>query len=478
MIVVTALGYAWIENQNIVRDATTYQIYSINESSRRAVQQLQQQLDRTNLRAELIGFYPRGSLREKQSANFLLRQFVDESDGLVELRYIDPDAEPLIAAQYGYQLGTGALYLAITDSRGQLIMFEPIGDANERLIATAMLRIAVAGQFKVYFITGHLEYEATGEGDLGLSSIYFGLPQAGISVDTLDLQLVDAIPDDATAIVIAGAQTPIPQSQVDMIAAYMQRGGRLLILADPPYADPRVAGFDNTFLLENSAFNNYLWREFGVRVTETLVSDAGSSIRNEFNLAVTRINIGAEILANFERVGIQFPLARAIEVVGEVTEPNTNQALYQRDVMLLTTEQAFGERSLQDVDLSNLGNFDEDEDLSGVLYLAVAVRRINDLNQTDQPRLVIMGDTDWLTNGFINPEDGSQGLVGNLLLWNSTIEWLTQYSEIATIPAVNRPDLLPLVVTDQQRTRIQIITLFIMPLVVLGSGILVWRLRR
>ena len=216
----------------------------------------------------------------------------------------------------------------------------------------------------------------------------------------------------------------------------------------------------------------------GVRVTETLVSDQGSSIRNEFNLAVTRINIGTEILANFERVGIQFPLARAIEVVGEITEANTNQALYQRDVMLLTTEQAFGERSLQDVDLSNLGNFDEDEDLSGVLYLAVAVRRINDLNQTNQPRLVIMGDTDWLTNGFIHPEDGSQGLVGNLLLWNNTIEWLTQYSEIATIPAVNRPDLFPLVVTDQQRTQIQIITLFIMPLAVLGIGILVWRIRR
>ena len=263
MIIVAALGYVWIENQNIVRDATAYQIYSINESSRRAVQQLQQQLDRTNLSAELIGFYPRDSLRKQQSADFLLRQFVDESNGLIDLRYVDPDAEPLIAAQYGYQFGTGALYLGITDSRGELVTFEPIGDANERLIATAMLRIAVAGQFKVYFIIGHLEYETTGEGDLGLSSIYFGLPQIGIAVDTLDLQLTDAIPDDATAIVIAGAQTPIPQTQVEMIAAYMQRGGRMLILADPPYADPRVAGFDNTFLLEDSAFNDYLWREFG-----------------------------------------------------------------------------------------------------------------------------------------------------------------------------------------------------------------------
>ncbi|NDJ85965.1 MAG: GldG family protein [Chloroflexi bacterium] len=485
VIAVAVTGYAFAQRQNAITDLTEFNLFTISEPSREAVEQLGNRMAGTGFEARIIGFYARDELRERKSAEFLLRQFVEEADGWLELEFVDPEAQPQIARQYGYGAvsvrggtGSGPVYLGLFSPDGQLVTVEPIGSPGERNVATAMLRVAVAGQFKVYFVRGHLEYDPELPTDIGLSGAATVLPEVGINIELLDLPVVDEIPPDATAIVIAGAQTPFSQADVDKIDAYIQRGGRMLVLADPPYIDGRIDASigTNTFLLEDSPFNRYLWNEFGVRLQESIVADSGSSVQNEFNL-VPGANPVIEVTSGLDQVPIIMPLVRSVEVV-ETPEPETNQAAYRRDVMLFTTQEAFGERTLQVIDLANLASYDEGEDIAGPLALGVAVRRVNETELDIQPRVVIIGDTDWLTNLFIAPEDGSSGVAGNILLWNNIVEWLTRYSEIATIQSANRPDLLPLVLTDQQQSRIQFATLVLLPGAVLGLGLIVWGIRR
>lgn len=486
VIGVAVIGYSFVRDQSNVIDLTEYQTFTISETSLQAIRNLEASMAGIGLTPRIVGFYTREELRDQKAAEFLLRQFVEESDGFLELKFVDPELEPAEAAQYNYgtsppgfrDVQWGPLYLGIFDEDDTLVTFENIGGFDERSVATALLRLAAAGQFKMYFITGYLEYSVDSESDLGLSGIYRALPRAGINVDTLELPTADEIPADASAIAITGAQVAFAEADVAKIARYIDRGGRMVILTDPPYADPLPPLDTNTFLLEDSPFSQYLWNEFGVRPSDNIISDQGAVWGgNEFNITPRLINTGAEIMANFEEIEILMALVRSIEVV-EQPQTDTNQANYRREIMMLSSDVSFGETSLQSVSLENLANFTEGEDPAGPLTIGVAIRRANELNQELQPRVVIIGDTDWLTNLFLAPEDGSEPFAGNALLWNNIVEWLTQYSEIATIPAANRPDLLPIEASAAEQRRIQLITLVLLPGVVLGVGVLVWSYRR
>ncbi|MCB9438068.1 MAG: GldG family protein [Anaerolineales bacterium] len=473
-------GYSLAEQQNLVRDLTDAQIYTLDKTSVRALEQMESRLAFGGFTARIVGFYNREELRERKSAEYLLQQYAEKSTGLLTLEFIDPDIEPLMAQQFGYSptLDLGPLYLVIYNSSGNRVTIEPIGGPEEVLISTAMLRISVAGQFKVYFITGHLEYSAQSEAGLGLSGVYTTLPLVGINTDTLDITTAEAIPSDATTIIIAGAQLPYTDSDVEKIAAYMASGGRMLVLADPPYADPISMVSPNTFMLTDDPLNRYLWDEFGVRMREDLISDVSSSIENEFVIVPARIGPSAIMDDQLQSLAVYFTLVRSIEMADDLGALTSTQAAYRRDVIYATSDDAFGETRLRDVNLEDEASFDADSDTAGPLAFAVSIRLVNELDSDIQPRVIIIGDTDWLTNDFIDPQSGIEGIPGNIKLWNNTIEWLTRYSEIASIPAANRTDLLPIIVTNQEQTRIQLITLVLLPGAILAVGVLVWGFRR
>lgn len=484
-------GYSLVEKQNVVRDLTENQLFTISQISRDTIDQFERYLTANNFSARIIGFYTREEIRDRNATRVLLSQFEEESTGLIDVEFIDPDVNPFVAGQYDFTplLSDGSesshLFLTVFTEDEQIVIVESIRAIDERQISNAMLRIILAGDFKMYFVIGHLGYDPLGEGNLGLSTIYYTLPQAGVNVDTLDLSVVDSVPDDATAIVIIGPQTPLRQAEVDKIADYIDRGGRMVIMADPPYVDEYESLVTtNTFLLEDSPFSQYLWDEFGIRASEDLIAeDSGSSFGNEFNLLAAAIVQNHPIMAGFPEADIVFPFARSIEIVDPLNVENPlvtdRQAQYIREPMLLTSGNSFGETTLQDVDVDNLADFDPEEDIQGPLFLAVSVRHVDDSNNLNNlPRVVLLGDAAWVTNQFVNPLSGQVGIIGNIQLWNNIVEWEIQFSEQVEIPALSRPDIISLTVTDREQARIQLVTLLILPSIVLGLGFAVWVNRR
>lgn len=492
VVAMATVGYTLALDQNVIIDLTETQNYTISQSSKDVLQNIENRLNQLTRQAEgagfdtdfhfaLVGFYTREELRDQKSAEFLLRQYVEASNADLRLQFYDPDVNPLLARSFGYsvtfentQITSGPIFLALYDG-DILLSVENVGLPTERNVQNAMLRVSLSGEFKVYFIEGQLELDITNQSDIGLSAAAITLQQRGIIVDTLRLQDVEAIPEDATAIIIAGAQAPYSQAQVDKISAYIERGGRMLVLADPPYADSADSSLPNTFMLQDDSFNTYLWETFGVRFNENVVADPSSSARNEFILQGLRVNTGSPPVRDFQNVPLVMILARSLEIT---SQPTIEQADYVRSVMLLAATSAFGERSLQVIDLANLSEFDPAVDDAGDQILGVAIYRANELEQEVQPRIILIGDSDWLANISISPEDGSDGVLGNILLWASVAEWLTGYSDLAEIDVASRPDLLPLYATSDELSRIQLWTLVIVPGLVLLTGVGVWVVRQ
>jgi hypothetical protein len=461
--------YVLVDRANITLDFTARQRYSLNRPTLDTIEQLQER----GFRVRIVGFFSGDKLRDQESADLLLRQYEAAGDGDIEIEYIDPDEKPDIALQYGYQPGyDGDLFLAVLGADGEPDFRSPplyLGGVNERDITTGLKTIASAGEFKIYFTTGHGELDLERVDRVGISRLRVSLEGAGIGVDTLQLLdvLNTGIPDDASAILIMGPRVPFTEEEVQVLADYVSRGGRLGIFADPPYVDQGTA-FTNTFLLEDSPFSQYLWNEFGVRVRADVVIETETYIGNEFTPLVDQI-APHTMLADVRDAQIIMQFVRSIDLVAE---PDATQNQYVREPLLYSSGGSYGETGLDAIVTESRIQYNDGIDIPGPLLMGVTVRRNLELQETVQPRLVIFGDSDVFKNDFV------EEYPGNVFLWTDTIDWLTGFAQAVTFSPVSDPTLLNVVVSDRERTTIAYITMLALPGAVLAAGIIVWWYRR
>jgi hypothetical protein len=418
----------------------------------------------------IVGFFSRYLLREQESADLLLRQYKAAGKDTIEIQYIDPDERPDTAEQYGYQPGyDGNLFLAVLGPNGQLDFQAAsplyLGGVSERDISTGLRTIASAGKFKVYFTVGHGERSPDGGSadETGISRLYSSLIGQGIAAEPLSLleHLDTGIPEDADAVLIVGASSPFSEPEVDLIADYMARGGRLAILADPPYMD---RGTNNTFLAEGDPLNEYLWNEFGVRAQDEIVVEPESSMGSDFTFLAATI-APHQMLADVRDAQIVMRMVRPLDMAANPTE---TQAGYIREPLLLSSDTSFSASGLEQyAETSQLTRV-----ASGAQLLAVTARRSLESQLEEQPRVILIGDSDVIKNEY------AKEFYGNTVLWTDVIDWFTGFVQQMTFSPVSDPTQLKLVVTDAQRTTISYITLLVLPGVVLLGGIAVWWFRR
>lgn len=473
-VVVVIVVYVQIDRRNITVDLTEGAKFSLNESSVRTVERIKQ----SGITMRLVAFYPREYLREREAADIILRQYDAEGDDALELQYIDPAEDPILAQTYGYNAlenKVDAIFATALDENGDPIIasVQYIGQANERAISTTLTSMLTAGTSKFYFVQGHNELSIESEAGTGIFRARRVLESAlNIQVAEINLLTSNSIPADATALVVIGSSSRFDTKEVELIQGYVERGGRLIILANPPYIDPVFGGANDTFLATDP-FSVYLWDEFGVRLREDLVVELGSSLDSEYNPIPAFYSSTNPIVRDFsDNLPIVLSLVRSIEVV---EEPNERQSQYMREPLMLTSDQSFGETNLQNfAGGESLAEFNEDEDTPGRLLMGVAVRTPPNPNADSdtRTRMVIMGDVDWITNDFL------VGFEGNGLFWSNIASWISATDETLDFGAQINPNLLPISATQQQRQRISLFTTIIMPLIVLAVGMLVWFTRR
>lgn len=466
--------YVQIDRRNITVDLTDGAQFSLNEASLSAIQRVQQ----SGVTIRLVAFYPREYLRERESADIILRQYDAEGQEAIELQYVDPAEDPILAGTYGYDAlenKINAIFATVLDENGDPIIasVQYIGAANERAISNTLVAMLTAGTSNFYFVQGHNELSIESQAGTGIFRARRVLESVlNVQVAELNLLTAESIPDDATALVIVGPSSAFDQKEVALIAAYVETGGRLIVLANPPYIDPVFGGVNDTLLVDDP-LTAFLWDEFGVRLRQDLVVELESSFDSEFNPIPAFYSSSNPITLDFsDNLPIVLSLVRSIEIVETPTE---RQNRYLREPLMLSSDQSYGETNLQNFAGGDaLAEFNEGEDTPGRLVMGVAVRTPPALNENadEGARLVMVGDVDWLTNDFL------VGFEGNGLFWNNIASWIVATDENLVFEAQIDADLLPISATEQQRQRVSLFTTFIMPFFVLAIGALVWFVRR
>lgn len=380
----------------------------------------------------------------------------------ITTEYIDPDKKPSVAQQHNVQqYGTIVLQY---DGRT-----ERVTNNTEQDITNTIIKIVTGTPRKVYFTTGHGERD-TGSGERdGYQVIYQALTDENYGVEKLVIVQTGEVPSDATVVVIAGPKTDFLQPEIDALKKYLEKGGKVLLLLDPR---ERV---------ESPTLGNLIAfaHDWGIDATDTIVVDGsgmGRLIGADASVPVAANYPSHPINQRFS-VLTAYPLARGLVAVQGGVNGRTASPVVESSPRSWAESDIRGLLSSGDVAL------DEGKgDRPGPVMIAGAVAvRVNppelkpegvELKPDSdlESRLVIFGDSDFVSNGVI-------GIQGNKDMFLNTLGWLSQQENLISIRAREASDRR-LTLTATQQSNIIWLSLLIVPGLVFGAGVYAWLRRR
>ena len=333
-----------------------------------------------------------------------------------------------IESQNGYQVKDGYLGITIsyTNSR-EIIPFIDTVDGLEYQVATLANKMVKIDKKTIGFLSGHGEKDRSTElqwFSLQLEEQYELTEVSPNTEGQLDLSNLDII-------VIAGPTEPMTDLEKLELHEFLAEGGKALVLIDSTVADT------SRFVAKSNPnnFNDFVL-DYGVFVHDNIVSD----IESHRNLSFT--TQGGNVLLPYpywinaqtapSKIGsagqeATLTWAGSIELQDNPKITNVEQYIQ----LLQTTEFGLLNWDYQDISPKQaLSEYDFSNDNTSKQLLAVGLegKAYNSLSQTDQQfRLVVVGDSDWLTDNV------AARYQSNLILALNWVDWLAQEEALASI---------------------------------------------
>jgi ABC-type uncharacterized transport system involved in gliding motility auxiliary subunit len=371
----------------------------------------------------------------------------------VDVEYLDPEKKPALAQQYGIT----ALGTVVFEYHGRN---EKATSDGEQELTNALIKVIQGRQPKVYFTTGHGEKDTTSADRTGYNTISSALTSDNFVVDKLVLAQQKDVPADADVLVIAGPQTDFLQPEIDMLKAYLAKGGKAFIMLDPVLKPGQMQPTGLQALL----------MDWGITADNDVVLDVsgmGRLIGADESIPVAASYPPHAITQNFQLL-TAYPLARSMTPIEGGVNGHTAQSIVE------TSRSSWGEMDLKALSSGQPAKADDD-DKKGPVSLAAAVSApaangVEKDGKKPETRVVAFGDSEFPSNAFL-------GVQGNRDLFLNTVNWLAQQENLIAIRPRDAEDRRITLTADQQ-TRIFYLTVLIVPGLILLAGVQTWWRRR
>lgn len=374
------------------------------------------------------------------SAEELLQKFKDNSKGNFDFQRINPDLDPVAAREAGIT-GDGKILLQMGETK------EIASFASETELVRSMIRLISPEARGIYFLQGHGEAALESGADLSYSVAKSTLEAKNYTVNPLNLLTTPTIPEDAYAIVIAGPTKPVSAEEVELLKAYVDNGGSLVVLENPRYF--------TEFGTANDPLAAYLVREWGIRLNEDVVIDPASS-QNPFQAVSYSYNPSHPITQNLtSSLIVVFPQARSLDIASE--KENITQSW-----LVSTIDSAWGETDLNAEQLSN----DPSADTQGPLYLAIAGE-----NSATQGRVVVFGNS-------LFAIDVNFDVYGNGNMFINSVDWASEQEDLLNITTRTQTQRIFNAPSQGSFLLLVLITVIVLPGLIVFFGISSWIARR
>jgi ABC-type uncharacterized transport system involved in gliding motility auxiliary subunit len=362
--------------------------------------------------------------------------------------FVDPDKKPELAKAFNIDR-----YNTVVITCGD--REEKVEENTEQGVTNIILKVSRDEQKVIYFLEGHGERDLSSVDREGYSSAKEAMENENYVVGHLSLARVDSFPDDCSALVIASPQARLFDRELELIEGYLQQGGSVLMLLDPPPFE---------------GFKGFL-NSWGVEVGDNLVIDA-SGVGRMFGAGPTIplvTNYEAHPITKGFRVMTFFPYARSV-----VKSDNAPSDVTVKN-LCSTSKNSWADKEIE----GEKFKFDEGDDTRGPISIAtVSTRGITasslidgeEVEEEKKARLVVFGDADFVSNSYFSAS-------GNADLFLNSINWLLEEEDLISIRPREHEDRR-LTLTAGQTRRVFYLAVIFMPLAVICIGMIVWRRNR
>lgn len=380
----------------------------------------------------------------RKPINELLRRYQRVRPN-IKIQFVNPELEPDLVRQLDISVN-GELVIELNKRQ------EHVTQPSEQNITNAIQRIARNEDRWLLFIEGHGERKPEGIANHDMGEWGKQLQAKGIKIRSLNLADTPVVPRNTAAVIIASPQLDYLPGEVNAIQQYIEEGGNLLWLVEP----------DRIYQLQPIA------DLLGLEFLHGIIVDPNTQLLgiNDPRFAIVSQYSQHQLTMDLTAVTI-FPQARGIKF-----NPSDQ---WQHSVILQTTPRSWSETG----ELAGQIELNKDSDTPGPLVIGVAITReiatsltgeAQDPAAMRKQRIVVIGDGDFLSNTYL-------GNGGNLKLGLNIANWLAHDDRFITIPAKTSPDL-NIELTSTAKAIIAFGFLILLPLLLGGTGTLIWLRRR
>ncbi len=420
-------------------------------------------------KVEVIVFFQPGQDVYEDIRN-LLREYEYESP-MVDVEYVDPDRDLArteeMAAKYEvteanvvvFDVGGRSKYVTSADIAEYDYAPMRYGQAprqldfrGEQAFSSAIQSITQTRKPVVYFLSGH------GEGDIesydrriGFSGIAREVHRDNIDARKLVLGAAANIPGDCDALIVAGPQKRPSKPELEIIGDYLEQNGRLLFLVD--------AGVETGF--------GALLEKWGARLGDDLVVDATRTLTG-MELFITTYGVHP-ITEKLDGITSILYLPRSVEPITDHEEQADPADKPRVTVLASCSESGWAET---ESNKEGAFSFDVGVDRPGPVPVVVAIEKgpVPGIDVQIRPtRLVIFGDSDFVSNGAMT--------AGDTDFFMSALNWLLEREELMGISPRDLQQVR-LILGARQISMLFWSVVFGMPGLMALLGIAVWYRRR
>lgn len=416
-------------------DSTSNKRYSLSEQTAKIVKGLKEP-------ATITYFDQSTNFRQAKDK---LDQYADLSPK-VRVEYVDIDKQPQLARAAGVR-SNGTTVVQIGNRK------EEAKGLSEEDITGAFIRDLKTSTRTVCFAEGSGEHAIEDSDRSGYSRFKSLLATETYETKSISLLQKAEVPADCTVLVIAGPDSDYLQPEVSAIEKYVESGGRALFLLDPPLKIGRAEVADNEALSK-------LLEGWGVTPEKDLILDfnpIGQIAGLGPQVALVSTYDSHAIVNDMRRRVTGFPLARSLDVKNS-SKTTVEKLFSSSDSSLITTKLNSAEIDPNDP-----------KNTKGPATLAAA-GTYNTGKENSQGRFVVIGSSSWAANSFIE-------FNGNRDLALNTINWLASDEDLISIRPKDREDRR-ITLTRAQMNLLRISSQFVLPLVVVIAGLVIWWRRR
>ena len=445
-------------------DWTRGRLYTLSEKTENVLKKLDREVD------FVVFITPQNDVY--QPVKELLARY-DAKSPHVHSRIVDAEKNPVQAQQLVKQYGvTSAGVVVVSGKDRRVIDVADLADMDysgmqfgqapqmtgfkgEQLFTGAILQLEEGKKPKVLFTTGHGEHSLDDRDVHGFASIQELLGPDNFQLEEWASLGKNAVPPGTDLVVLAGPTNAFLKPELDALTAYLNGGGRVLVMVDPTLSQASGAGLIATGL------NDWL-AGYGVKLGEDIVVDPPNTLPTYSAQVFFANEYGDHPITkplSQSHVPVLFNMARSVA-------KGTAPAGVQVTELLRTSAEGWGE-----TDLAHLEKVGKDaKDLAGPVPLGAAVERPASAGQKKM-RLVVFGDSDFASNQLV------QGNPANAVLLANALNWLAERETLLTIPS-KQTEKVHLSLPRTQLRALYGLVCVVLPGLAIASGALVYVRRR